>query len=190
MSKLRILYLGAPDGTCLDRANAYRRLGHVVTHLTPRNMLPASPWIDRIVWRLGGAFVAPWVSRALQRELEGTSFDLCHVDNGECITPAVVAQLRRWCGAVINYNIDDPFGPRDRRRFSAYRAAVAHYDMVVVIRALNVPEARQLGARHVLCVHRSADEVSHTRVAMTPADLATWSSEVLFLGTWMPERGP
>ena len=190
MSSLRILYLGAADGTCLDRANAYRRLGHEVTHWTPRLMLPASPWIDRVIWRLGGAFVAPWVGQTLKRELLGKSFDLCHVDNGECITPALVAQLRRSCGSVINYNIDDPFGPRDRRRFSAYRAAVPHYDMVFVIRALNVAEARQLGARRVLCVHRSADEVSHAPVAMSAAALAAWSSDVLFLGTWMPERGP
>jgi spore maturation protein CgeB len=190
VSKLRILYLGAPDGTCLDRANAYRRLGHEVTHLTPRDMLPASPWIDRIIWRLGGAFVAPWVGRALRRALKGKTFDLCHVDNGECITPAIVALLRRRCGCVINYNIDDPFGRRDWHRFSAYRAAVPHYDMVVVIRELNVPEAQQLGASRVLCVHRSADEVSHAPVAMTPADLSAWSCEVLFLGTWMPERGP
>jgi len=188
--KLRILYLGAADGTCLDRANAYRRLGHEVTHLTPRDMLLPSPWIDRVIWRLGGAVVAPWVGQTLRRELMGRSFDLCHVDNGECITPSLVAQLRRSCGSVINYNIDDPFGPRDRRRFSAYRAAVQHYDMVVVIRALNVPEARQLGARRVLCVHRSADEVSHAPLTMSAAELAGWSSEVLFLGTWMPERGP
>lgn len=190
MKALKILYLGSADGTCRDRANAYRRLGHEVLHLDPRRMLPASVWIDRVIWRIGGAAVAPWVGRGLAREIGGRRFDLCHVDNGECITPGIIALLRRWCGTVINYNIDDPYGPRDRRRFSAYRAAVPHYDLLVVVRELNVPEARALGARQVLCVHRSADEVSHAPRPMSAADLAQWAAEVLFLGTWMPERGP
>jgi spore maturation protein CgeB len=127
---------------------------------------------------------------ALGRSLAGKSFDLCHVDNGECVSPSVIALLRRHCGAVVNYNIDDPFGRRDSRRFSAYRSAVPHYDLVVVIREINVAEAQQYGARRVLCVHRSADELTHAPRELTPADHAAWSSHVLFVGTWMPERGP
>jgi hypothetical protein len=190
MSGLRILYLGAEGGTSLDRANAYRRLGHTVTVIDPRLLLPSSVWVDRVIWRLGGSFLAPWVIQALTQRIRGHTFDICHVDNGECVTPSVIELLRRHCGAVINYNIDDPFGRRDHRRFSAYRAAVPHYDLLVVIRAINVPEAKALGARRVLCVHRSADEAGHAPQALTPEDRVRWASEVLFLGTWMPERGP
>jgi spore maturation protein CgeB len=126
----------------------------------------------------------------LGRRLAGKSYDICHVDNGECVSPSVIRLLRRHCAAVVNYNIDDPFGRRDQRRFSAYRSAVPHYDLVVVIRELNVAEAQQHGARRVLCVHRSADEVTHAPRVLTAADHQVWDCEVLFLGTWMPERGP
>ena len=190
MTDLDILYLGSDAGTSLDRANAFRRLGHRVTHIDPRRLLPGSPWIDRMIWHVGGAWSAPLLCRAMERALGGARFDLCHVDNGECISPSVIALLRRHCRMIVNYNIDDPFGGRDGRRFSAYRAALPFYDIVVVPRAMNVPEARALGARNVVCVHRSADEINHAAVALTDADRAQWTSEVLFLGTWMPERGP
>ncbi len=190
MTGLDILYLGAAAGTSLDRAQAYRRLGHRVEHLDPRALLPRSHWVDRAIWRLGGAVLTPWLKQALAARLGGRGFDLCHVDNGECITPTVIALLRRHCATVINYNIDDPFSRRDRRRFAAYRSAVPHYDLVVVCRTLNVPEARALGARRVLCVHRSADEISHAPRPLGDADHRQWDCEVLFLGTWMPERGP
>jgi spore maturation protein CgeB len=42
-------------------------------------------------------------------------------------------------------------------------------------------------------VHRvlmSADEVAHSPIEMTAEERASWASEVLFVGTWMPERGP
>jgi len=36
----------------------------------------------------------------------------------------------------------------------------------------------------------TADEVVHKPVVLSPSDRAIWSSEVCFVGTWMPERGP
>ena len=100
MKRLGILYLGAESGTALDRANAYRRLGHRVEHIDPRSLLPRSTWVDRVIWRLGGAFMSPWLCDALGRRLAGKAFDLCHVDNGECVSPSVIGLLRRHCGAL------------------------------------------------------------------------------------------
>lgn len=187
---MKILYLGDTEGTSRDRARALERLGHEVRHLAPRRLLPPSRWIDRLIWRVGAAVLERWVRAGLARELGDARFDLAYVDNGECITPALVADLRRRCGRVVNYAIDDPFGPRDLRRFSAYRACVPHYDLLVVCRAPNVEEARRRGARHVMLVHRSADELSHAPQPMDAGERKRWAAEVLFLGTWMPERGP
>ena len=190
MTRLRILNLGTMSGTCLDRAKAFRRLGHEVRHVDLRALLPSTHWVDRVTWRIGGELFAPWLLYRLAGLLGAETFDFCHVDNGEWVSPGVVARLRERSHKIINYNIDDPFGPRDRQRFSAYRKALRHYDMVAVVREQNVEEARSLGARRVLRVWRSADEVSHAPRSLTPADRVAWDCDVLFLGTWMPERGP
>jgi spore maturation protein CgeB len=187
---LNILYLGPESGTCLDRANAFRRLGHTLTIIDPRKLLPRTPWVDRITWRLGGHLIAPLLLRRFPQVLEGKRFDLCYVDNGEWISAAVVRLLRRYCGKVINYNIDDPTGPRDMKRFAAYRDALREYDLAAVVRQENIEEARKLGAKNVMRVWRSADEVVHAPRPITPEIQKEWQSEVLFLGTWMPERGP
>jgi spore maturation protein CgeB len=190
MTGLNILYLGPVSGTCLDRANAFRRLGHTVRHFDPRDLLPRSIWIDRILWRAGGHWLAPLVVSAMSRELAGQRFDLCHVDNGEWVSPSVIKVLRHHSPCVVNYNIDDPTGPRDMRRFAAYRRAAPHYDLLAVVREDNLPELKALGARHAVRVNRSADEVEHAPRPLSAHDHAQWDSDVLFLGTWMPERGP
>ncbi len=190
MSPLRILYLGTISGTCLDRANAYRRLGHEVIHWDMRPWLPRTGWVDRVTWRIGGHVFAPWLVRRMKAELADQQFDLCHVDNGEWVTPAIIAVLKKHCRHVINYNIDDPTGPRDRRRFSAYRMSASHYDLLAVVRQENVAECKALDARRVTRVWRSADEQAHAPRPITPGIAAQWQSKALFLGTWMPERGP
>lgn len=190
MKPLRLLYIGPVSGTCLDRANAFRRLGHEVTHLDPRALLPNSVWVDRILWRLGGHWLGWLVATRLRKVLTGQRFDLAYVDNGEWVSPAVVKLLRQHAPQVVNYNIDDPTGPRDMQRFAAYRRAVPHYDLVAVVREDNLPELKALGAKRMLRVWRSADEVTHAPRPLTPDDHARWDCDVLFLGTWMPERGP
>ena len=190
MTTLEILYVGPESGTCLDRANALRRLGHRVTHVDARAHLPDSPWVDRILWRAGGHWFGPLLARRLKSALQGQSFNLCLVDNGEYVSPAVVRALRQHCPVVINYNIDDPTGPRDLQRFAAYRRAVPHYDLVAVVREDNLPELKRLGARQAIRVWRSADEVNHAPRLLSAADHQRWDCDVLFLGTWMPERGP
>lgn len=187
---MHVLYLGPRSGTCLDRANALRRLGARVEHLSLRELLPPSRWVDRWTWHVGGHWFGPRVGKALSQALAGRRFDLCHVDGGEWVTPEVIARLRQHAPRVVNYNIDDPTGPRDGPRFEAYRQAVPHHDLLVVVREENVPELKRLGARRVMRVFRSADEINHAPRRISAIDELAWASEVLFLGSWFPERGP
>lgn len=187
---LSILYFGPQKWSCLDRANALRRLGHQVEHIDFRDLLPKSTWVDRIAWHIGGHLFSHWCIRNLPERLANRYFDLCYVDGGEWVTPGVISILRQYAPKIISYNIDDPLGSRDGRRYIAYRRSLPYYDLSVVMRSQNVEEARRLGARKVLRVYMAADEITHAPRNITAQDHQIWDSDVLFLGTWMPERGP
>lgn len=190
MAGFTVLYLGPGSGTCLDRANALRRIGCTVEHLDLRSLLPRQRWVDRWAWHVGGHWFSALVAKGLVRTLEHKRFDLCHVDGGEWVTPAVLKILRDHAERVVNYNIDDPTGPRDGARFTAYRQSAALYDLLAVVREDNVAELNALGANNVVRVYRSADEVTHAPRPLTTSLQLAWMSEVLFLGSWFPERGP
>ena len=165
-------------------------MGLQVTHVDMRELLPASNWVDRITWKLGGQYFSPLLNRQLTRVLGTQQFDLCLVDCGEWVTRSTLHILRQHARKVVNYNIDDPTGPRDGRRFTAYRQAIREYDLAVVMRQANVDELKSLGMAKALRVFMCADEVSHAPRTITKQDQEQWSSDILFLGTWMPERGP
>jgi spore maturation protein CgeB len=187
---LSILYIGSSDGTSLDRAHALRRLGHQVEHVNPRELLPETLWIDRVIWRLGGHLLSPLLLRELPKALRNDRYDLCYVDGGDCISPSVVRLIQPRVSKIINYNIDDPLGVRDIARFAAYRRSVSLYDLCVVVRSENVVEAKRLGAKDVVRVFRSSDEIAHAPRTISADDAKRWHADVLFLGTWFPERGP
>jgi spore maturation protein CgeB len=190
LASLSILYLGTRDGTTLDRANAMLRLGHHVHHIDLRRLMPQTAWMYRVTWKLGGQVFAPWILRALPKALAGQRYDICFVDSGEWVTPRIISLLRRYTDKVVNYCIDDPFGVRDVARFKAYRRSLPFYDLCAVVRPDNVIEAKNAGAKRVLRVFMSSDEVTHAPRLLTEEDTIRWGTDVLFLGTWFPERGP
>ncbi len=190
MRRLRILYLGSATGTSHHRALALQRLNHQVTVIDPRRLLPGSGVMDSWIHHTGGLLLDQLISRRVLEHLKYTTFDLVWVDGGVLVTPAVIRELKNRFGLVVNYNIDDPFGGRDRWKWRNYLRAVGCYDLVVVVRACNVEEAYAAGAREVIRVSMSADEVAHAPRELTSEDRRRWDSSVLFAGTWMPERGP
>jgi spore maturation protein CgeB len=112
-----------------------------------------------------------------------------YVDNGEFVGARVASVLRSVSRVIVNYNNDDPFGRRDKKKWRLYLEAVPYYDLLAVVRAVNVAEAYSWGAQKVLQVFMAVDELDGPR-EITPQDRRRWSHEVLFIGTWMPERGP
>lgn len=194
MSVLRILYIGYAGGTSLHRANALSRLGHKVTVIDIFSLfLNRSRIFSKWNFETGGLFLQGYLCQRLTRYLETNfdkPFDLCVVNCGEFVGPQIIERLRAWSNRIVNYNNDDPFGKRDRNKWLTYLKAVPHYDLIIVIRDVNVSEAYQYGAKQVLRVFRSADEIEHYPLFLNDQDTLKWNNDVVFIGTYMPERSP
>jgi hypothetical protein len=189
---MKILYLGDdnPLFTSAHRAAALRRLGHEVKIVNPRAALPQSRIVGGISTRVGLWPFVPWINSAVRRQINGESFDLAWIDCGADISPGFHSWLRARGIRIVNYNVDDPFGTRDGHKWDLYRRSVRHHDLTVVVRNENVTEAGVTGARRPLRVFRSYDPVAHAPVKLTEEEALRWTSEVSFVGSWMPERGP
>jgi len=189
---MRILFLGDdhPLLTSGHRAAALRRLGHEVTVLNPRAALPRSRIVGGLSTRVGLWPFSPWVNAYLHRKIGDARFELVWVDCGPELGPKFYLWLRRRSRHIVNYNCDDPFGSRDGRKWDLYRSTLQHQDLTIVVRPPNIEEARSAGARRVMRVFMSYDPVAHAALTLTKEEQQEWASEVIFVGSWMPERGP
>ena len=185
---MKILYLGDDHGTSRHRADALRRIGHDVHVVDPATTLPGGARVKQLVKETGGLVTQEFVARRILDRIEGSQYDLTWVNGGHLVGAGLVRTLRRF-GPVVNYNNDDPLGGRDRRVWTAYKRAIPEYDLHIVMRALNVPEMHAAGAKSVLRVFMSADEAVHAPREATVPDTERWSADVLFVGTWMEDRG-
>lgn len=187
---LTILYLGVSSGTTLHRVRAMERLGHAVTLISPRDLMSRNRYLASWMHHTGSLFLGKIINGRLRNRIPATSFDLVWVEGGELTTGSLIQELRQRYGCVVNYNHDDPYGRRDHWKWRLYLQSVPYYSLVTVIRDENIAEAQAAGAERVLRIDRSADEVAHAPRPLSAEDWHQWSSDVLFAGTWMPERGP
>ena len=191
---MHILYIGSAQGTSLHRAEALRRLGHAVSIIDPWELIAKASlrkrMIGKFIYEVGASWLEHFVRRRLGRLLKNQKFDVIWSDQCELIGAHTAAILKEQAEHLITYIIDDPFGGRDKKRFSLFRESLSQYDLVVVVREPNVSEAYINGAKSVLQVQRSADEIAHFPLQLTEKEKEDWASNVTFIGTWMPERGP
>jgi len=170
------------------------RLGHEVTLLDPYRALPAGRVVSPLLaqWNryTGGLGLVEVVRRWVLRQIGGSQFDLAWVDHGAMVGRSLVRDLKARIPRVVCYCIDDPFGGRDVTLWREFVQALPCYDLLVVVRTPNVDEAYRDGARRVMRVFMSADEVAHRPRELSASDFEQWRSEVLFVGTAFPERGP
>lgn len=187
---MKIAYIGQANGTSLQRAKALERLGHQVTIISPWAWLGKSKWISRWLFHTGGIGVGLLINKRLHSEVMRVFSDLIWINQGEFLDQNCLNLLRDTGVPIINYINDDPFGSRDKKRFTHFLQAIPLYDLIAVPREVNVVEAKKLGSRKVIRIWMSADEMAHSPRMPTQEEKLIYASEVAFIGTWMPERGP
>lgn len=189
---MRILYIGteATGTTSRHRADALRRLGHEVEIVNPVAVLPASRLLRALHFRTGYRLLTRKVLLEVQQRVADRRYDLAWIDSGYLVSAECVRWVKTRAPFVLNYCVDDPTGPRDPSKWSTYRHSIPEYDLCVVVREWNRGEYTALGARTVMRVMMGFDEVAHAPLPLSTEDAEKWRSDVVFVGTWMPERGP
>jgi spore maturation protein CgeB len=91
---------------------------------------------------------------------------------------------------LLNHNLDNPFTSRDGYRWRLFLKALPVYDLFATPRQSSVENAYKLGAKRAMMVIQSADEIVHRRREPKLLEESGPSLDVVFVGNWMPERGP
>ncbi|WP_158827746.1 CgeB family protein [Mucilaginibacter lacusdianchii] len=183
-----ILYMGDinPGSTSAQRALALERLGHTVIAKTPYGVFKThrfEPIHYRTGYRLVQGSMLKWVKSVIDSLT--IDIDVVWIDSGELLGPKCVKALKTLGCPVLLYNVDDPTGKRDGRKFDLLIKAITLYDAVFVVRKESEEDCKRLGVKQVTRVFRSYDEVAHKPFDKLSDIPPAFRSDVAFIGTWM-----
>ncbi|SDD62320.1 Glycosyl transferases group 1 [Mucilaginibacter pineti] len=188
---MEILYLGdnSKTSTSFHRASALSRLGHNVNIYSPKDCINEnmkSMLGNLFHYRTGYRFLQKKIVKWLTDILSKTPKpDLIWVNSGELLGVDCLKKLKELGCPVVLYNNDDPTGGRDKGRFYSLLKAIPYYDLIAVMREINIAEYKALGAKKVMQVMMSYDEVLHKPFSNIDDIPPQFKSDVAFIGTWM-----
>ncbi|WP_413404230.1 MULTISPECIES: glycosyltransferase [unclassified Synechococcus] len=118
-----------------------------------------------------------------------TSPDVIWVNSGEYFGSRILKWLRlEYRCKIVLYQNDDPTGFRDGNRFISLLNALPFYDLCVFVRAETTLEALSLGAKQVLRVFPSYDEICHNFDVNNLSQSHEAKLVVSFVGTLIPNE--
>lgn len=187
--KHRIIYVGVHDGTCRQRAESLRSLGHETEHVTAD--FPSNPLL-RQLYRIGNRLNRPpdWVgaNRNVLRAAERTPADLLWVDKGLTIRPRTLTRMNQLFPrtVTVSYSPDDMLNPDNQS--VAYLGCIPLYHLHVTTKSYNVAELKALGARDVLLVDNAFEPEMHRPLDLDEQERRKFQADVGFVGGYEEER--
>lgn len=188
---MKILYIGNNSiySTSYHRASALIRIGNEVELHNPYSQFKnelSHFFLGKINYYTAYFFLQNKIKYWLLNLLSNSeNIDLIWIDSGELFGVQCLKILKSIHKPIILYNVDDPTGKRDGNRFRSLIKALPLYNLVVIVREETKQECLKLGAKKVLLVSRSYDEVAHLSYKNTSEIPQEFRSEVAFIGTWM-----
>lgn len=190
---MKILFISRITPNTKARFEALIRVGHEVDFLNSDRLFPFSSRILKVLLLLPfGPTIVDFFSKNRLHSKPGirADYSLVFLNQCEALGSLSVRWLKSEIAPVLNYVNDDPFGNSKSWRWKNFLKTVPLLDLLVVVRPQNVEEAKQWGAKNVHRVFMAADAILHKALAGCQTDRDLWRSEVAFIGSYFPERGP
>ena len=134
------------DVTAFNFSDYLRDLGKVTNWLYHR--LLAGPAIDRI-------------NTDLIASAQRNTPNFIYVEKGIFLRPETIEYLSKSIAPTVQFNYDNPFGPRNDPGWRHFLGAIPHYDVHFVPRESNIEEFRAAGARNVFLLPLTYDPATH-----------------------------
>jgi spore maturation protein CgeB len=188
---VKVLYVG-PDylgsnGTCWR--DAFVALGCDVRTVDSERLLPWPVRLpERVAARLGGRPGRRPVARlneAITAAVAEFRPQATFFVQGRHVLAETIAAAGAGGPTVVYYN-DDMFN-RANRSFT-FASTVRQADWLLTTKSFNVPELQRAGARRVLYLPNAFDPAIHYPARPSAAEAAGLAGDVVFIGTFRPER--
>lgn len=185
---LAILYVGLDNGTSRQRCLALRRCGHRVDFVNPYATVEESNWLGPLAFKFGFLGFEASINKHVLAAVGDRNFDVIWVDGGHAVGRTLALELKARCRFLMVHNLDNPFIAGERVRWRLLLGALPVYDLFVTPRDSTRITALARGAKRAIVVWQAADEIVHRRRELSAEEGRLYSSDVVFVGTWMPGR--
>ena len=116
-------------------------------------------------------------------------YDIIYVTSGEYIGKKTIINLKKNTHKIILYCPDNPFVKRDKKRWVLFKQSAKYYDRIVYIQPSRIKLAKKHGLANHYLINPHYERSIHKKHKITKYFKKRFNSDVIFIGTWFPDRG-
>lgn len=114
------------------------------------------------------------------------NYDLIYVRSGEYLSKELVLELKNKTKKIVYYCNDNPFVERDKKRWNLFLPASKLYDLLIFQDVSRIKPSKKLGLKNIFLTLPPYDSQVHKN---KKSQATLKKNDVVFIGTWFPERG-
>ena len=162
MTGCSILYVGslAEGQTCLYRYHALERLGHRLIPFDMDRYVFKQKTLSALRFRFPMGPLIAGVNAALLDAVKKEKPDVVWMDKPIDFTAATIKRIRALGAQTVDYNQDNPFGPRNDGCWHQFYKSFRSFDLHCLLRNADIPRYKGWGLNY-LKIQLSYDPVVH-----------------------------
>ena len=186
---MKILYVASKNTVAgVDEYAALRKVYSNTEFIDPYECFFSRYIFNAIFYHIHPKILEPLINQYILSKIKNF-YDLIIIRNGETIGKNLILKLKKKTNKIIFLCHDNPFVCRDNQRFKMCLAALKYYDLIIFLQSSRIKLSKKYGIKKTLLVLPSYTKETFRPQKITLNEKKKYSSDIIFIGTWMPERG-
>ena len=183
---MKILFIGPNELSSKHKYLCLKKLYKNVDIINAKKSFSFNQITERIFWHISSKIFENQINNYILKKIKN-NYDLIFVDSGEFIGKNLILELKKKSKKIVYYCNDNPFVDRDKKRWKLSLSSIKYYDLIIFHNKSRVAPAKKTGIKNILLVHPSYQKGIHKPQKII--NKKRYNNNVIFIGTWEPERG-
>ena len=185
---MKVLFIGAKFGNSYRQYLAIKKNYKRVDLIDGKKVL-FLPWItNKIFFRISPLIFQSSINHHILSKVT-KNYDLIYVKSGDLIGKNLILKLKEKTKKIVFFCNDNPFVKRDKQRWKLFLSAAKYYDLIAYQDKSRIKLAKKYGLKNSLLVLPAYDKKIHKKQKISKNEKKKYKNEVIFVGTWSPQKG-
>ncbi len=181
----KVLFIGSKSGNSYLELLVLKKLFKKVDVIDTKKILGSSKIYNKIFHHISPNLFEKHINRYILKRIQ-TTYDLIYTRSGEFISKKLLLNLKKKTKKIVYYCTDNPFVMRDKQRWKLFLPAAKYYDLIVFYHEDRMIKSKKIGLKNTFLTFPPYDKTIHKKKL---SNVVKKKNDVVFIGTWFPERG-
>ena len=185
---MKVLFIGPKSGNSYLQFNAIKKFYKKTDFIDDSKILFYTKITSKIFWHISPLIFENLINRKILSKIN-SKYDIIFIKTGHLIGKKLILKLKINTKRIICLCNDNPFVKRDKNRWKLFLQASKYYDIIVYQDKSRIILAKKFGLKNSLLTIPTYDSKIHKRYKISLKEKNKFKNNIIFIGTWSPEKG-